>query len=406
MTRHDHSMLPPTPAASVAFQSPNACNICHTDKSPQWADSFVRKWYPRDYQAEAMRRARLVDAARKREWSRLAEMLEYIQKKDREEVTAASLIRLLEATSEEAKWPAIIQALQDPSPLVRAAAATGLSNYRNPSAKEALTARLEDEYRLVRIQAASALAGYPQQWFASDEMEHFRAATRELESYLRSRPDLWNSHYNLGNYYMDRGQEKEALASFEFASRLEPDSILPLVNASMAHARLGQVQKAEEKLRVALRLEPKSAIAQYNLGLLLAEQGRIPDAEEALRAAVQADPQMAAAAFNLGVLLAPRRLEEGLQWIRQAVHTRPEDPRYRYSLAFYLRQLGEADEAIQILGKLIEDYPAYSDAYALLGDVHEANGSFAAAEKVYRQAAANPALPQAARLQFEAKIRK
>ena len=30
MERTDHSMRPPTPAATIAFHSPNACNLCHT----------------------------------------------------------------------------------------------------------------------------------------------------------------------------------------------------------------------------------------------------------------------------------------------------------------------------------------------------------------------------------------
>ena len=50
MRRSDHSMLPPTPATTIAFKSPNACNNCHSDKSPQWADERVREWRERDYQ--------------------------------------------------------------------------------------------------------------------------------------------------------------------------------------------------------------------------------------------------------------------------------------------------------------------------------------------------------------------
>ena len=44
MHRSDHSMLPPTPAATMAYQSPNACNLCHTDKDAAWADKYVRQW--------------------------------------------------------------------------------------------------------------------------------------------------------------------------------------------------------------------------------------------------------------------------------------------------------------------------------------------------------------------------
>ena len=42
MHRSDHSMLPPTPSATIAFKSPNACNACHKDKTPQWADTWVK----------------------------------------------------------------------------------------------------------------------------------------------------------------------------------------------------------------------------------------------------------------------------------------------------------------------------------------------------------------------------
>ena len=44
MNRTDHSMLPPTPSASIDYKSPNACNLCHTDKDAAWADKYVREW--------------------------------------------------------------------------------------------------------------------------------------------------------------------------------------------------------------------------------------------------------------------------------------------------------------------------------------------------------------------------
>ena len=90
-------MLPPTPAATIAFKSPNACNLCHTDKDALWADKHVRQWRKRDYQAPVLHRAGLIDAARKRDWSRLPEMLASITSKGRDEIYATSMIRLLQA---------------------------------------------------------------------------------------------------------------------------------------------------------------------------------------------------------------------------------------------------------------------------------------------------------------------
>ena len=80
MRRSDHSMLPPTPAATIAYKSPNACNICHTDKDAAWADGWVRQWRKRDYQAPVLLRASLIDAARRRDWKKLPAMLEYVER--------------------------------------------------------------------------------------------------------------------------------------------------------------------------------------------------------------------------------------------------------------------------------------------------------------------------------------
>ncbi|MBN1420565.1 MAG: hypothetical protein JXP34_17440, partial [Planctomycetes bacterium] len=55
MRRSDHSMRPPSPAASIAFGSPNACTICHTDEDAAWADAKVRAWHERDDQAPVLR---------------------------------------------------------------------------------------------------------------------------------------------------------------------------------------------------------------------------------------------------------------------------------------------------------------------------------------------------------------
>ena len=129
MARTDHSMRPPMPAATIAYKSPNACNQCHADHDAPWADQWVRKWYPRDYQAEPLRRAALLDAARKNDWKRLPEMLADVQNKQGDEIYRNSLVRLLRGCTDPKKWPVLIAALKDDSPLVRASAAAALEGY-------------------------------------------------------------------------------------------------------------------------------------------------------------------------------------------------------------------------------------------------------------------------------------
>jgi Flp pilus assembly protein TadD len=347
MGRSDHSMRPPAPAATIAFKSPNACNLCHADRDAAWADGWVRKWYKNDYQAEVLRRGELVDAARKRQWKRLPEMLADVKKKEFDEVYRTSLVRLIDGCPDNSKWPVLAEVLRDPSPLVRSSAVTALGARLTPEVAETLLAATGDESRLVRIRAAMSLAAVRPEAIQDPRLKgDLEKATREFMLAMRARPDDWSAHSNLGNFYMESRDFTAAAACFETAMKLEPRHIGPIVNAAMAYSNLQQNAKAEASLRQALKLEPTNSAANFNLGLLMAEMGNMAEAEKLLRTALKSDPQMAAAAYNLGVILGEKHnLAEAIQWCRKACELRPDDPKYAETLGFYVRQ------------KKIEDIP-------------------------------------------------
>jgi len=385
MARTDHSMLPPAPSATVQYQSPNACTICHGDKGAKWADRWVRKWRTRDYQKPVLYRAGLIDAARKQDWSRLPEMLRSLTRKRNNEVYKTSLIRLLRSCDDERKWPAIIKALKDPSPLVRASAVDVLDGYINAETLDDLLRMTEDDHRLVRVRSASTLASVPRDLLSDYSRKKLQNATDEFMAAMQSRPDDWSSHYNLGNYYASRREYERAVSSFETASRLEPRAVPPLVNASLSYNALGRNARAEEALRKALESDPDSVAANLNLGLLLGEQGRVEEAEKALRTVMKAEPGNATAAYNLCVLLAKDRIDEAIAFCRIASEGRPDQPRYGFTLAFYVRQNGDGDSAIKILNDIIQRHPAFADAYLLLAELYREQGDEEMAKAVYQK---------------------
>ena len=149
MIRSDHSMRPPMPSATIEFESPNACNICHDNMSPEWADKFVREWRNRDYQAPVLYNARLIRAAWENDWSKLDMMLEALDSNRMDAVFTTSLLRLLAGCESEEKWPSIEKKHYHKSPLVRSAAANAMiSNPRSEVIKELLIAA-KDKYRVV-----------------------------------------------------------------------------------------------------------------------------------------------------------------------------------------------------------------------------------------------------------------
>jgi len=385
MRRSDHSMRPPAPRATERFGSPNACNLCHSDRDAAWADGWVRRWFRRDYQGPMLRRAELIEAARKGDWSQLDAIAAYVTDPARDEIYAASLIRLLRQCDRQQKWPAILKALEDPSPLVRASAADALAACPDPARVPALVRACRDEYRIVRIRAAAALGAALGQLDAGDRIAVERAAA-EFEASMRVRPDDPGSHVNLGNFYLSRRELERAVAEFELAVRIDPRHVPALVNAALAYNLAGRNDQAERSLRAALAVEPASAAANFNLGLLLGEQGRAEEAKEALRRAWNADPSLAAAAYNLCVLEADANPGAALAWCRLAASARPEEPKYAYTLAFYLRRQGNLKEAETVLDGLIRRHPGYTDAYLLLGQIYALRGDAAAATRMLERA--------------------
>ena len=386
MNRSDHSFRPPMPEATILFDSPNACNMCHTDKSAEWANNIVKKRKNGNYQEETIRWAQLLKSARSNDWSKLDKIIEHISKEDLNEVVTASFIRTLGSCNKDQKWPVLINAVKSKSPLVRASAAAELNGNVSTEAKNALLQACNDEIRLVRISAASSLALFPKDQFTSAESEIVTKATQEYMTSVVSRPDDWSSHYNLGIFYQNQGDASKALDSYETAARLYPESLMPLINSSVLYSYVGNTAKAEENLQKVLTIDPENEAANLNLGLLLAEQGKVAEAEQALRTALRVNPKQAVAAYNLSVITASRDSRKAVEFAKIAADNQPDEPKYAYTLAFYQVQNNQKTEAVKTLNELLKINPQYLTAVSFLADIYMKDGKTREALKVYQQA--------------------
>ncbi len=146
-----------------------------------------------------------------------------------------------------------------------------------------------------------------------------------------------------------------------------------------------KTKRPTDALQKALQAAPDNAAANFNMGLLKAEENDLVTAEKHLRAALKADPQMAQAAYNLCVILSKDRSTRRSDFCRKAAELRPDQPRYAFTLAFYQQQKGDLPALQAVLDGLITRYPAYADAYMLLGGIYEKQGKKAEAEESVQQ---------------------
>jgi len=373
------------PEATIKFGSPNACNQCHKDKSPEWANKNVKKWHPDDYQKETLYWGQLIKEARDGKWDRINEMLDIIKENKYNEVVVTSFIRLLGNCNDEKKWATLITALDNKSPLIRASAATSLNVNHSQAAKNALLKAAVDSIRLVRVSAGSSLSDYSDSMFSETEKIIADKVNKEYLESIIARPDDWSSYYNMAIYHQEKGDYNKALESYETAARLYPESLIPLINSSVLYSNMGNQVKAEENLRKAFAVDSGNVAVNLNMGLLLAEKGDLDGAEKSLRNVLKIDPKHPVAAYNLGIIVSKHSVSEAINYINIAVDAMPENPRYAYTLAFYQFKNNQKSKAVQTLEKIIDKTPQYLNAVSLLCDIYTRDGKNEEAIAVYKR---------------------
>jgi Tfp pilus assembly protein PilF len=406
MSRSDHTFRPPSPAATLEFGSPNACNLCHQDRDAimgdyqghskedaEWAAQHVKDWFGKGSGSAVLKQGRIIQAARQGEWEKLPDMLAYLENPNCDPAATVAILRLLINCPYPEKWPAIRKKLLHEHAWVRSAAAGVLQNDYSTDATQALLISARDEFRTVRIRAAGSLVGRDLTDFPADERETFDKAHDEYWVSLTVGPDRWSTHYNQGIYFDRLGEADKSVAAYEKSMELRDDVIQPMINASMVYARSGNTTNAYELLLKAIAIEPTSSLANFNIALIEAELGKLDSAEEHLRTALETEPEMAQAAYNLGVILARSKDKEGLQWLEKATLLVPENWNYTSSFIYFLQQEGRGVESESVLKRVISTERASAQAYFMLASNYEREGSAVEAIEIYRKAKLATHLP-------------
>jgi Flp pilus assembly protein TadD len=233
--------------------------------------------------------------------------------------------------------------LLDPEPLVRAAALRAL-DVLPPQNRMHAARLLSDEVRLVRIEAARALAPVPLIALPATSQPAFARAWEELLASERVAAERPEAHVNIAGLLAQRGDQAGAEAAYRAALALDPAFLPALVNQSGFEEARGQPEAAEALLRRAVAAHPADAEPLYALALLQVRRGRVAEAAATLAAATD----MA-----------------------------PDQPRYAYAQALALQRLGRVDEALAVLAR----HPRHRESLIAAATFERDRGRLAAAER-------------------------
>jgi Flp pilus assembly protein TadD len=369
--RHDHSFRVPRPDLSVKLGTPNACNDCHTDKSPQWAAAAIEGWHGpvrKGFQTYA--------AAFHAAWSESADgaaLLAAVAADGHAPAFAhASALTELAPYLSPANVGLARTAFKDSDPMVRIGALAMLERVPADQLWPLVSPLLSDSNRGVRIRAAALLAAVPTARQPPADRERFERAAAEFVAAQRLNADRPEARTALGNFYARRALGAAAEAEYQAALRLSPQFAPAAINLADLYRQLGRDDEGERALSTALEASPRDAGLHHARGLALVRRKQTDEAIAELHRAAELEPERARYAYVYAVALhSAGRGAQALAALQDALAGHPQDRDILLALVTFNRDAGELAAALDYAEQLARIAPNDRDVAGLVRDLQE-----------------------------------
>ncbi|WP_424244711.1 tetratricopeptide (TPR) repeat protein [Elusimicrobium posterum] len=189
-----------------------------------------------------------------------------------------------------------------------------------------------------------------------------------------------------GMYMMSVYKYEEAVNAFAKAVVKNPKDPQAYLYLGMALYWTGRVDNAMSQYNYALKLDKNSGEAHQLLGIAYGWKGDIKTATQHFEIA-DSMLQRADIKMNLSSSYsAQNRMEDALDFARQAVNLMPNEPLYHHQLGVLLESMGRDTLAEESFKKSIKLFPGYEDSMLALAATYEKRGQNEEALKYYKRA--------------------
>ena len=362
--RADHSFRIPRPDLSIKLGTPNACNRCHLDKTDQWSDDYITKWYGPGRRSHY---GSIIAEGQKRAAHAQKDLVELASDPLYPVIVRSTALSLLAAYPGEETSPTYELALMADEALIRRTAVDHL-NVSDPKRQtELLTFMLYDPVKAVRMEAARRMTEIPDPPLDSKQKKIFQAVLDEYQNSMEYSADFAFGRYNLGNLYTGLKQSDKAIENYRAAIKIDNLFYPAKVNLAMLYNQQNQKDKAEQLLRDVVTTNPEMYEIHYSLGLLLAEKKQYEESAGHLTIASQGMPNRARIHYNLGLLLQfLKRDADAEAALIKALEIDSDNLDYLYALAdFYLKK-GRILKAKDIAEQIVAKYPTQRAGHDML----------------------------------------
>ncbi len=202
------------------------------------------------------------------------------------------------------------------------------------------------------------------------EQRIFDKAADAYEKYLAADPQTpGDSHYELGECYMELERYPDAVRVFQKSVELEPQSIHKISKLAEAFEKGGQIDESAARYEELAQLSPKDAKIYYNIIVRMYDEAKMPDkAVTAAQKMVAQDPSNPEAYYNLGIMYTNQeKYPEAIEAMNKAIELNPGFDYAYLNLGNAYYQMKNYKEAIPVFQKLVEIVPDNSQGWLFLG---------------------------------------
>ena len=306
--RRDHSFHIPAPSVSEKFDTPNACNSCHEDKSTKWAKDNLVKWHgaPASPHPAQMQYMLLLSGERLTPNRHLA----LAKNTSLPAIKRATVVSLLPNTLQALPYNYAKVLASDNSPLVRLAFADVSFLVDKNKRHQLLKPLLNDQFKAIRIASAEQLIALGEvSLISTNVLSEMSEASEQA---------LWRGEGNL--------------------------------NASLVYANTGNFDKAKELLQAGISKDPFFEPNYINLANLYRSLGKEHVEASTLKNGLKNNPQSALVNYAEGMrLIRAQDIETAVIHLTRANELEPRNSNYLYILILALDKAGNTHRAVEIL---------------------------------------------------------
>ena len=249
--------------------------------------------------------------------------------------------------------------------------------------QENYTAAVDTFRKMLTLGDENARSGYQEIIDTYREAKQWPQATAVAKEAVQKMPDDRDLRMVLDAQLADTGQVDQSVTDIRSMLKGGPEDRDVYVRLGIIYTRAKRWSDAEEALNKAEQLSTKNedkAYVYFLRGDLYQHQKMFDQAEEQFRKVLAtttpSDPQAAATLNYLGYMNADRgvKLEESLNYIKQALTSEPNNAAYLDSLGWVYFKLGKYDLAEDNLNKAAAHMGSDPTVQEHLGDLYQKTG--------------------------------